>query len=262
MGICYSPLIGRTQNPYQRSRLQMTIVESLVAVAMDRYERLYSSVTVRQQLHPGSNTQIRVWNAKSDVRQLLYVLKQHRGPITSLQVSPDDENLISSSTDGTCIIWDARYCLDETNRINNFYPKLVLFFRNFRRKLALQANTMHMATCFVPTGVQVLTCGTDRKIAYWETLDGSLVREVEGSTTGTINTVAVDNSGRYFLTGSDDCIVKLWEYRTATVVGLGLAHAAPISSCAFSPNGEFMVTVSTDGGTMIWKRPIETQNAF
>ena len=26
---------------------------------------------------------------------------------------------------------------------------------------------MYMATSFVPSGTQVLTCGSDRKIAYW-----------------------------------------------------------------------------------------------
>ncbi|XP_053987938.1 cilia- and flagella-associated protein 52 isoform X2 [Hylaeus volcanicus] len=187
----------------------------------------------------GCDGQVRVWNAKSETQQLLKVLKEHRGPITSLHVSPDDKNVISSSTDGTCIVWDVR---------------------NFTRKYEIQGNTMYMATCFVPSGVQVLTCGTDRKIAYWETLDGSLVREVEGSTTGTINAISVSPDGRYFLTGSDDFIVKLWEYRTASTVNLGLAHAAPITGCAFAPNGKFMITVSADGAIMIWKYPFETSS--
>nr|XP_033335885.1 cilia- and flagella-associated protein 52 [Megalopta genalis] len=207
--------------------------------AIDRaHTKSVSAVTITNDdcklISGGCDGQVRVWNAKSEMRQLLHVLKQHRGPITALRVSSNDENLISSSTDGTCIVWNVR---------------------NFTRRFALQSNTMYMSACFVPDGVQILTCGTDRKIAYWETLDGSLVREVEGSTIGTLNAVAVSHDGRYFLTGSDNCIVKLWKYRTADAVGLGLAHAAPISSCAFSPNGEFMVTVSTDGAIMIWKKP-------
>lgn len=51
---------------------------------------------------------MRIWDAKSEIRYLLQVLKEHRGPITSLQVSPDNESLISSSTDGTCILWNLR----------------------------------------------------------------------------------------------------------------------------------------------------------
>ncbi|XP_076292526.1 cilia- and flagella-associated protein 52 [Lasioglossum baleicum] len=215
-----------------------------MAFVIDRaHTKSASAITIKNDdcylISGGCDGQVRIWKAKCKTWQLLHVLKQHRGPITALRVSSNDENLISSSTDGTCIVWDAR---------------------NFTRRFALQSNTMHMSACFVPSGVQVLTCGTDRKIAYWETLDGSLVREVEGSTIGTLNAVTVRPDGKYFLTGSDDCIVKLWEYRTAIVVGLGLAHAAPISSCAFSPDGKFMVTVSTDGAIMIWKQPSETQN--
>ncbi|XP_076648661.1 cilia- and flagella-associated protein 52 isoform X2 [Halictus rubicundus] len=214
-----------------------------LAFAIDRaHTKSVSAITITNDdcnlISGGCDGQVRIWNAKFKTWKLLHVLKQHRGPITALRVSSNNENFISSSTDGTCIVWDAR---------------------NFTRRFALQSNTMYMAACFVPDGVQVLTCGTDRKIAYWETLDGSLAREVEGSTIGTLNAIAVRHDGRYFLTGSDDCIVKLWEYRTAIVVGLGLAHAAPVSGCAFSPNGEFMITVSSDGAIMIWKQPSEMQ---
>ena len=119
----------------------------------------------------------------------------------------------------------------------------------------LSGNTMYMATCFTPSGVQILTCGTDGKIAYWETLDGSLVREIEGSITGTLNTISISHDGQHFLTGSDDSIVKLWEYRTATTIRLGLAHAAAITRCVFAPDDKFIVTASADGSIMLWKYP-------
>lgn len=119
----------------------------------------------------------------------------------------------------------------------------------------LSGSTMYMATCFVPTGVQILTCGTDRKIAYWETLDGSLVREIEGSMAGTLNTISISHDGQYFLTGSEDSIVKLWEYRTASTIRLGLAHAAAVTRCVFAPNNKFIVTASADGAIMLWEYP-------
>ncbi|XP_017884404.1 cilia- and flagella-associated protein 52 [Ceratina calcarata] len=182
----------------------------------------------------GCEGQVRVWNAVTEIRHLLKVMKEHRGAITSLHVSPDNKSVISSSKDGTCIMWD---------------------LRNLTRKFMLSGNTMYMATCFVPSGVQILTCGTDGKVAYWETIDGSWVREVEGSVSGRLNTINFSCDGNYFLTGSDDNIVKLWEYRTASTVRVGLSHAAAVTASAFSPNGKSIVTVSADGAVMIWKYP-------
>ncbi|KAF3421546.1 hypothetical protein E2986_01513 [Frieseomelitta varia] len=197
-------------------------------------DKLISGGCDGQNVYPLLKPRVRIWNAKSELRHLLQVLKEHRGPITSLHVSPDNKSLISSSTDGTCILWN---------------------LRNFTRKFMLSGNTMYMATCFTPSGIQILTCGTDGKIAYWETLDGSLVREIEGSITGTLNTINISHDGQHFLTGSDDSIVKLWEYRTATTIRLGLAHAAAITRCVFAPDDKFIATASADGSIMLWKYP-------
>lgn len=58
-----------------------------------------------------------------------------------------------------------------------------------------------------------LTGGSDRKIAYWEVLDGSLVRELEGSPSATINTVDICPDGEKFVSGGNDQLVKLWRYQ-------------------------------------------------
>ncbi|KAL6261909.1 hypothetical protein P5V15_006992 [Pogonomyrmex californicus] len=182
----------------------------------------------------GCDGQVRIWDIKCNVRRLISILKEHRGPITSLHISSNNENLISSSTDGTCVIWDITRCI---------------------RKYILMGNTMFMTAQFTPDGIQILTCGTDRKIAYWETLDGSLVREIEGSSIGTMNCVDISSDGQYFVTGSNDCTVKIWEYDNADLIYIGTSHAAIITACKFSADGNYIVTASADGAIMIWKCP-------
>ncbi|XP_070166598.1 cilia- and flagella-associated protein 52 isoform X2 [Polyergus mexicanus] len=184
----------------------------------------------------GCDGQVRIWEIKDDVQRLISILKEHRGPITSLHISNNNEDLISSSTDGTCVIWD---------------------LTRHARKHTLMENTMFMMAQFTPDGIQILTCGTDRKIAYWETLDGSLVREIEGSNVGTLNCVDVSPDGRYFVTGSNDCIVKIWKYDSADLLYVGISHAAIITGCKFSADSKYVVTISADGAIVIWKYPSE-----
>lgn len=70
-----------------------------------------------------------------------------------------------------------------------------------------------MCARYYPTDVQILTGGSDRKLSYWEVLDGTLVREVEGSTSGAINALDISEEGSVFVTGGNDQIVKLWNYQ-------------------------------------------------
>ncbi len=57
--------------------------------------------------------------------------------------------------------------------------------------------------------MQLLTAGTDRKIGYWEMFDGSLIRELEASRSGSINGMDLTSDGKVFVTGGDDKIVKV-----------------------------------------------------
>lgn len=50
-------------------------------------------------------------------------------------------------------------------------------------------------------------------------------------------------------------IPKLWDYQTAVQLCEGIAHAASIVSCKFSPCGKYIVSGSTDGSVIIWKVP-------
>lgn len=71
------------------------------------------------------------------------------------------------------------------------------------------ANTMFQAVCYLPDECQLITGGTDRKVGYWEVYDGSQIRELEGSKTGSINGIDISSCGCYFVTGGDDRVVKV-----------------------------------------------------
>lgn len=66
-----------------------------------------------------------------------------------------------------------------------------------------------MCVRYHPSSCQVITCGTNRQIGYWEVFDGSLIREVEGSTSSALNTLDVTSDGKYFATGGSDQVVKV-----------------------------------------------------
>ncbi|BHF74951.1 Cilia- and flagella-associated protein 52 [Sparganum proliferum] len=161
-------------------------------------------------------------------------MKEHANAVSCVQINKDDTKCASSSADGTCIIWD----LIE-------YKRLQIIF----------ANTLFRVICFHPSEVQVLTAGTDRKIGYCELYDGSLIRELDASRSGSINGMDITSDGNVFVTGGDDEIVKVWRYSEGDVTHVGLGHSSPITRLRISPDQKLVITVSEDGGIFIWKMP-------
>lgn len=119
---------------------------------------------------------------------------------------------------------------------------------------------MFTSAIFALHDAQILTCGSDRKVAYWETLDSSLVRELEGSSSASLNCIDISEDSRSFVTGSADFMVKFWDYQLGEVSHIGLGHAAMITACKISPDGKSIVTVSVDGTIMIWQCPPSLNN--
>lgn len=66
-----------------------------------------------------------------------------------------------------------------------------------------------MTAKYFPTGVQILTCGTDGRISYWSVYNGGLIRELQGSSKSSVNFVAINATGDYFVSVGSDQMVKV-----------------------------------------------------
>ena len=60
------------------------------------------------------------------------------------------------------------------------------------------ASTMFKSALYHPDESQLLTCGSDRKLTYWDAFDGTPIRIIEGSK-NQINALDVDRQGEYFV---------------------------------------------------------------
>ncbi|XP_018331120.1 cilia- and flagella-associated protein 52 [Agrilus planipennis] len=182
----------------------------------------------------GCEGQVRLWEVTPYRQKLVCVLKEHKAPISAIHINSNDDEAASASTDGSCIIWDLiRKC----------------------RKQILFSNTLFMCVRFYPTDVQLLTGGSDRKVAYWEVYDGNLIREVEGSASGSVNTLDISEDGNLFVTGANDQIVKLWKYQEGITTHIGVGHAAVVTAIRFSPDTKLIVSGSGAGSIFVWKNP-------
>ncbi|XP_028265372.1 cilia- and flagella-associated protein 52 [Parambassis ranga] len=182
----------------------------------------------------GEEGQVRVWELLSQGHYLVETMKMHKAAVTCIKVKNDDKEFISASLDGACIVWD----------MVRFVNIKIIF-----------ANTMFRTVSYHPDENQIITSGTDRKVAYWDMFDGSLIRNLEASQSGPINSIHMSQDGRFFVTGGDDKLVKVWDYMEGVVTHVGMAHGGSITSVKICSNNRTLVTTSADGAILRWKFP-------
>ncbi|KFO86672.1 WD repeat-containing protein 16, partial [Buceros rhinoceros silvestris] len=182
----------------------------------------------------GGEGQVRIWEIGEKTQKLGEVLKEHKSAVSCIKMKKDDRECVTASLDGSCIIWD---------------------IVRFVRKQMFLANTLFKCVCYHPEEYQLITAGTDRRIGYWEVFDGSAVREVEGSASGSINGMDITSDGARFVTGGDDHLVKLWDYAEGAVTHVGVGHSGNITRLRICPGNKYIVSVSADGAILIWQYP-------
>lgn len=77
------------------------------------------------------------------------------------------------------------------------------------RKNVVFANTLFKSVCYGEEELQIITCGTDHKLGYWETYDGSMIRELEGAKAGAINSMDITADQHAFVTGGEEKLIKV-----------------------------------------------------
>jgi WD40 repeat protein len=139
----------------------------------------------------GMEGEVRVWKIGRQTQTMDASLKEHRGRVWCIIVNGSDGLAVSASADGSCIIWD---------------------LKTKTRSLCLFESTMFKHIVYHPDESQLLTTGSDRKVAYWDTFDGQAIRVLEASEEGEVTTLSISKSGSHYVSGGEERLLKLWDY--------------------------------------------------
>lgn len=182
----------------------------------------------------GMEGEVRIWRIGRQTQIMDGSLKEHRSRVSDIKINTQDTQAVSSSYDGSSIIWDI---------VNN------------TRVMCLFESTMFKQVLYHPDESQVLTTGSNRKITYWDCFDGQAIRMLDGSETGEINALAITESGEHFVSGGQDKRVKLWDYDEGICYYNGTGHSGNITKISLSPDQKTIVSVGTEGAVFMWHMP-------
>lgn len=181
----------------------------------------------------GSEGCIRVWKITPSHQAMIVSLKEHRQSVNCIKVNKDNTQAISASGDGSCIVWDlVRYV----------------------RLTALFEPNVFRSVLYHPDESQMLTCGSNHKITYWDSVDGQAIRVIDGGD-GVMTSLDVEPEGEFFVSGCEDKILKVWHYDEGLPVAIGKGHCGSIKSVKISPDLSTIVSVGTTGEIIFWEMP-------
>lgn len=93
----------------------------------------------------GSEGEVRIWRIGRQTQVMEASMKEHRGRVWSIQIRKNNDQAVSASADGSCIIWD---------------------IKTFTRLTCLFESTLFKQVLYHPEESQLLTTGSDRKVAF------------------------------------------------------------------------------------------------
>lgn len=122
----------------------------------------------------GIDNDIKVWDVRK--MQVIYRMKGHQDTITSLEISPDSQSLLSNSHDSTVRTWDIRPFAAADRAMHTYDGAPVGFEKNL-----IRASWDHK-------GDRICAGSGDRTVVVWDVRSGKLLYKLPGHK-GTVNDV-------------------------------------------------------------------------
>ncbi|KAG9392381.1 WD domain G-beta repeat [Carpediemonas membranifera] len=202
-------------------------------------ENAHNSVTALAPTHDctrivsgGANGDVRVWRIGSMSQSMLASMKGHKSAVNQVAIRADDSEALSASADGSCNTWS----LTAHQRVQSFL-----------------APTCFNSAVYHPDESQVLTTGSDRKLGWWDAVDGEIIRELEGSISGALNSLDIAPDGETFVSGGHDTLVKVWDYDLGVCTHIGQGHSGAVNRALLRPDGKGIVSIGEEGAIMMWE---------
>ena len=162
----------------------------------------------------------------------LMTFSEHSESVNSVAFSSDGKMIVSGSDDKTIMIWD----VDSQTHLRT----LIGHEKEVNRVV------------FSSDGRTVVSGSADGTIRFWDADKGELIRPpIED--VGVVTRLACSNDGRYLANVSEnEKVVKLWNANTGERLQTFAGHTENINDVVFSPDGETVASVSSDGTVLLW----------
>lgn len=175
--------------------------------------------------------QLLVWEWQSES----YILKQqgHLDSMNTLAYSPDGTRIITASDDGKIKVWDVQsgFCI-----------------------VTFTEHTGGVTACqFAKRGNVLFTASLDGSIRAWDLIRYRNFRTFTAPTRLSFSSLALDPSGEVVCAGSLDSFdIHIWSVQTGQLLDQMSGHEGPVSTLAFTPDGNALVSGSWDHTVRIW----------
>ena len=158
------------------------------------------------------------------------VMVKHDGPITSAQLSPNEDRILTTSEDGTARVWDAKT----------------------GKELGRQEHSHYLdrspSAVFDATGDRVLSWGRYGHLRVWDAKTGTEICRQDHE--DRIGGASFDITGKHVFSWGRDK-VQIWEAGTATNVA-SHNHGGEIRGVVFDPEGRRALSLGVDGIARVW----------
>ncbi|CDJ56454.1 WD domain, G-beta repeat-containing protein, putative [Eimeria maxima] len=168
----------------------------------------------RRLVSGGLSGQFRVWDVHSKSQEMLASKKEHRGRICSLKLRRNDMHVGLFRMPEVLDPRSATYCADE---------------------------------------VHIVATGSDRKVHYFDALDGTKIRDFEVAEEGDVNCITYHPKSNLVCTGGDDRFLRLWDYDSGDCIVQARWHADTVRCACFSPDGSVLVSGGDSGVIHFWQ---------
>ena len=217
----------------------------------------------------------RVWRPNSPNEPEI-VLRGHNAPVNTAIFSPDEKQILTSSEDGSAILWKLETGQPERQLLGHYDSVLRAVFDQAGSRIATIsedrtarvwdaltgeqiARLEHPRTinsvAFCPSGDCIVTAATDGVVRIWDIKTSDTKFQLNDHS-GPVTKVVVGSAGRNSaVTVGRDGAIFVWDLETGARVLTLNVHAADVFDASFSSTGEFLVTASRDQTARVWRVP-------
>ncbi|MBA3872105.1 MAG: WD40 repeat domain-containing protein, partial [Anaerolineae bacterium] len=157
----------------------------------------------------------------------------HTDEVWGVAFSADNRTAVSSSKDGTLILWDVA-----TGKIIHHFT-------------GGHSPGAELRVDMSSDGHSLLSGAMDGLVLLWDVATGKIIGHLEGHSGG-VKCVKFSPNGRTALSCGQDKTLILWDAQTGSLIRRFTGHTNVVESANFSPNGHMILSGSDDKTLILW----------